>query len=161
VDEKSRADALEVCVCMCTCVRVCLCVCVCVWCVCACVFVSVCVCVCVTHHTNSHPQTHALMYACIDMCTYINMFLCVTLVERLQSQLAPKDTTISQLNKEIERLKSELAKGPENTGTKVVVVTPKITVSLPDGTAHDFGKMSLPIHVLQVCVTGTKVSSSS
>jgi len=37
------------------------------------------------------------------------------------------------------------------TGTKVVVVTPKITVSLPDGSTHDDGKMNLPKHVLQVC----------
>jgi len=37
------------------------------------------------------------------------------------------------------------------TGTKLVVVTPKITVSLPDGSTHGYGKMNLPKHVLQVC----------
>ena len=31
-------------------------------------------------------------------------------------------------------------------------MTPKITVSLPDGTSLDHGKMNLPKHVLQVGV---------
>ena len=39
---------------------------------------------------------------------------------------------------------------PADAGTKVVVVTPKITVSLPDATSLDHGKMMLPKHVLQV-----------
>ena len=72
----------------------------------------------------------------------------------VQEDTGRKDKSIAGLTQEMLRLKDELAKkpaAPESQGTKVVVVTPKITVTMPDGTAHDQGKMNLPKHVLQVC----------
>jgi hypothetical protein len=73
-----------------------------------------------------------------------------------QNMLSEKDKVVTALKKEIEKLKEELAAKesapPENSGTKVVVVTPKITVSMPDGSMRDHGKMGLPKHVLQVRV---------
>lgn len=70
--------------------------------------------------------------------------------------LSEKDKVVTALKKEIEKLKEELAAKesapPENSGTKVVVVTPKITVSMPDGSMRDHGKMGLPKHVLQELV---------
>ncbi len=76
----------------------------------------------------------------------------------VQEKLSEKEKVIVDLNKEIEKLKEELAaksSPQENPGTKVVVVTPKITVSMPDGSMIDHGKMRLPMHVLQVLYTRT------
>jgi chromosome segregation ATPase len=74
----------------------------------------------------------------------------------LQQQVLVKDAEIADLQKEIHKLQALLdemsKKANENPSTKVVVVTPKITVSLPDGSAHDHGKMNLPKHVLQELV---------
>ena len=72
-------------------------------------------------------------------------------VSLLQDQLVQRDAAISTQRSEIERLTAELAaeRNKEAPGTKVVVVTPKISVSMPDGNAQDFGKMHLPLHVLQ------------
>ena len=70
-----------------------------------------------------------------------------------QEQVGLKEKNIADLSKEIAKLKDELAaksKSAEGGGTKVVVVTPKITVTMPDGVAYDNGKMNLPKHVLQV-----------
>ena len=80
------------------------------------------------------------------------LLLCV------QEKLSELDKVMIDLKKEIEKLKEELAaksSPPENPGTKVVVVTPKITVSMPDGSMIDHGKMRLPMHVLQVLYTRT------